>query len=195
MRRLLHELEIPARRFRQRHGKDGSLPMNHVEPKHQRDAQARLFHGNLLQSISLFNVGHVVKGTELALFDFVFHAARKLLATFAPLRHLARLFFQCHFGKQRINLRFNHRIKLVELGRVRLRANRAEYQKDANKQKEAGFHFATGGVFCGAMDSVAAIASRSSSSILAASDERVIILPSRGQRLDGQITRDSRTDG
>jgi len=68
-RRAARYVRLPGAGFRQRNGENGAVTMDHVQPKEEGDAQARLFHSDLLQAVGLRRPLHAQVRPHRALAD------------------------------------------------------------------------------------------------------------------------------
>jgi hypothetical protein len=100
-RGALFGFRSPGGRQRQRHGEDGPVAVHHVHGKQQRDAQARLFHRDLLQPGERLGAGHMQirahrAGTDALELGIVETRIQRFAAPAGALHELADLFVQGH---------------------------------------------------------------------------------------------------
>jgi len=90
----LYCLRIPGRGHGERDRKDGAEAVDDVEPEDERNVQARVVDGEMLETIDLDGVGDEEEGADLALADLLIHLGGWSEAE--ELVELTELFFGSH---------------------------------------------------------------------------------------------------
>ena len=130
---LAGQLRFPTAGFGQRDGEDGAVAVDHIQPKDERNAQARLLDGDLLQAVDLIQALHAQVRADCAFVDpifveialsifehfrvRIFHKGGEIKAAdnrWSKLGELAGFFEQGHLRQQTVNFGFDLRVD--ELG-------------------------------------------------------------------------------